>query len=71
MGIENGQHWVLDVTFGEDRSRVREQHAPRNLALLCRIALDLLRTDTSLRVSLKDKRQAAWDNVYRARLLRA
>lgn len=69
--IENGQHWVLDVTFGEDRSRVRERNAARNLALLRRIALDLLRADTSLRASLKGKRKtAAWDDTYMASLLR-
>ena len=68
--IENGQHWVLDITFGEDRSRVRERNAARNLALLRRIALDLLRADASLRASLKGKRKtAAWDNAYMARLL--
>jgi predicted transposase YbfD/YdcC len=69
--IENGQHWVLDVDFGEDRSRVRERCAARNLALLRRIALDLLRADTSLRASLKGKRKtAAWDDTFMARLLR-
>jgi predicted transposase YbfD/YdcC len=69
--VENGQHWVLDVTFGEDRSRVRERNAARNLALLRRIALDLLRADASLRASLKGRRKtAAWDDAYMARLLR-
>ena len=69
--IENGQHWVLDVDFGEDRSRVRDRNAARNLAVLRRIALDLLRTDTSLRASLKGKRKtAAWDDAFMARLLR-
>ena len=69
--IENGQHWVLDVDFGEDRSRVRERCAARNLALLRRIALDLLRADTSLKASLKGKRKtAAWDDAFMARLLR-
>ena len=68
--IENGQHWVLDVTFGEDRSRVRERTAARNLAILRRIALDLLRADTSTKASLKGKRKtAAWDDAYMARLL--
>ncbi|MGX9984626.1 ISAs1 family transposase [Methylobacterium fujisawaense] len=63
--IENGEHWVLDVTFGEDRSRVR------NLALLRRIALDLLRADASLKASLKGRRKtAAWDDAYIAGLLR-
>ena len=69
--IENGQHWVLDVTFGEDRSRVRERCAARNFAVLRRIALDLLRADASLKTSLKGKRKtAAWDDTYMARLLR-
>jgi predicted transposase YbfD/YdcC len=43
--IENGLHWVLDVTFREDASRVRERNATRNLALLRRIALNLARAD--------------------------
>lgn len=61
----------MDVTFGEDRSRVRERTAARNLAVLRRIALDLLRADTSLRASLKGKRKtAAWDEAYMARLLK-
>jgi predicted transposase YbfD/YdcC len=69
--IENSEHWVLDVTFGEDRSRVRERGAARNLALLRRIALDLLRADASLKASLKGRRKtAAWDDAYMARLLR-
>jgi predicted transposase YbfD/YdcC len=69
--IENGQHWVLDVDFGEDRSRVRERTAARNLAVLRRIALDLLRADASLKASLKGKRKtAAWNDAYMAMLLR-
>ncbi len=69
--IENGQHWVLDVTFGEDHSRVREQNAARNLGILRRLALNLPRADTSLKASLKGKRKtAAWDDIYMARPLR-
>jgi predicted transposase YbfD/YdcC len=41
--IENELHWVLDVTMGEDASRVRRAHAPRNLATLRRSALNVLR----------------------------
>ena len=68
--IENGQHWVLDMDFGEDRSRVRERTAARNLAVLRRIALDLLRANT-MKGSLKGKRKkAAWDDDYMAKLLR-
>jgi predicted transposase YbfD/YdcC len=68
--IENGPHWVLDVGFREDASRVRERNAARNLALLRRIALNLARADTSLKASLKGKRKyAAWDNDFMATLI--
>ena len=69
--MENGLHWVLDVTFREDASRVRERNATRNLALLRKIALNLARADTSLRASLKGKREyAGWDDAFMATLLR-
>jgi predicted transposase YbfD/YdcC len=68
--IENGLHWVLDVTFREDASRVRDRNAARNLALLRRIALNLARAETSLKASLKGKRKyAAWDNDFMAMLI--
>jgi predicted transposase YbfD/YdcC len=69
--IENGLHWVLDVGFNEDASRVRERTAARNLALLRRIALNLARADTTLKASLKGKRKsAAWDNAFMATLIK-
>jgi predicted transposase YbfD/YdcC len=68
--IENGLHWVLDVGFREDASRVRERNAARNLALLRRIALNLARADTSLKASLKGKRKyAGWDDTFMAALI--
>jgi predicted transposase YbfD/YdcC len=68
--VENGLHWVLDVTFREDASRVRERNAARNLALLRRIALNLARADTSLKASLKGKRKyAGWDDAFMATLM--
>ena len=68
--VENGLHWVLDVGFGEDASRVRERNAARNLALLRRIALNLARADTTLRASLKAKRKhAGWDDAFMATLI--
>jgi predicted transposase YbfD/YdcC len=70
-GIENGLHWVLDVGFNEDASRVRERTAARNLALLRKIALNLVRADTTLKASLKGKRKsAAWDNSFMATLIK-
>jgi predicted transposase YbfD/YdcC len=68
--VENGLHWVLDVTFREDASRVRERNAARNLALLRRIALNLARADHTRSASLRRKRkQAACDDIYMARLI--
>jgi predicted transposase YbfD/YdcC len=68
--IENGLHWVLDVGFHEDASRVRERTAARNLALLRRIALNLARADTSLKASLKGRRKyAGWDDTFMATLI--
>jgi predicted transposase YbfD/YdcC len=68
--IENALHWVLNVAFREDASRVRKDHAPRNLALIRRLALNLLKRNTSFKVGIKVKRlRAGWDNVYLLRLL--
>ena len=67
---ENGLHWVLDVGFREDASRIRDRNAARNLALLRRIALNLVRADTTLNASLKGKRKyAGWDDAFMARLI--
>jgi predicted transposase YbfD/YdcC len=68
--VENGLHWVLDVTFREDASRVRERTAARNLALLRKIALNLARADGTLKASLKGKRKyAGWDDAFMATLI--
>jgi predicted transposase YbfD/YdcC len=63
--IENSLHWVLDVAFHEDQSRVRVGHAPENFAIIRHLALNLLRQDTSRRVGLANKRfRAALDTSY-------
>jgi predicted transposase YbfD/YdcC len=68
--VENGLHWVLDVTFREDASRVRERNAARNLALLRKIALNLARADGTLKASLRGKRKyAGWDDTFMATLI--
>ena len=67
--IENGLHWVLDTDFGEDLSRVRDRNAAANLAVLRRIALNLVRADPSPG-SLKGKRKrAAWDDGFMQRVV--
>jgi hypothetical protein len=55
-------HWVLDVVFHEDQSRVRKDHAPENLAVIRRIALNLLRNEKTAKGGIQAKRlQCAWD----------
>jgi predicted transposase YbfD/YdcC len=68
-GIENGQHWCLDVLFGEDRCRTRQDNAAVNLAWLRKMALSLFRHDASKgSIPTKQLRAAASDD-YRHRLL--
>jgi hypothetical protein len=63
-------HWVLDIVFAEDDSRVRKGNGAPNLAVLRHIALNLLRQETALRVGVKAKRlRAGWDNDYLLRVL--
>jgi predicted transposase YbfD/YdcC len=63
-GIENRLHWVLDVHFAEDRNRSRRDNAPENLAILRRLALNILRTHPD-RASLRRKiKRAGWDNAF-------
>jgi predicted transposase YbfD/YdcC len=69
-GIENCVHWVLDVAFREDDSRVRLGHGPENFAVLRHIALNLLRQDTSTNLGIHNKRlKAGWDDAYLATLV--
>jgi hypothetical protein len=68
--IENGLHWVLDVTFREDDSRVRDRTAARNLAILRKIAINLMGRDRTPRISMRARRkQAAWNDDYMLSLL--
>jgi len=69
-GVENALHWVLDVTFREDDSRVRDRTAARNFALVRKIALNLVAWDKSSQVSLRGRRKkAAWNNGYMLQII--
>jgi predicted transposase YbfD/YdcC len=67
--IENCLHWVLDVTFQEDTSRVRDQHARHHLALLRKIASNLIQHSTTIGSVRRRRKQAAWNNDFVAQLL--
>ena len=69
-GIGNSLHWVLDIAFREDESRIRTGHAAHNMALLRRLALNLLRRDRQARGGLAARRKrAGWDHRYLRELL--
>jgi predicted transposase YbfD/YdcC len=64
-GIENSLHWVLDISFREDESRLRKDHGPENLALLRRLAASLVHNEGTSKGGVACKRkQAGWDNGY-------
>ena len=63
--IENQVHWTLDVTFHEDKCRIRSGHSPRNFAILRRMALNALNQEKTLQRSLRQKiKQASMNNDY-------
>lgn len=69
-GVENKVHWVMDVCFQEDQSRARTGYAAENLATLRRLALNLLKKDTTKKRGIRGKQlSAAWDHAYLLRLL--
>jgi predicted transposase YbfD/YdcC len=69
-GIENRLHWVLDIAFYEDHSRVRKDHAPQNFAVLRHMALNLLKQEHSVKAGIKAKRlKCGWDTAYLLQVL--
>ena len=68
--IENKLHWVLDVALKEDRSRVRKDQSPENLAVLRHIALNLLKQEKTAKGGIHAKQlQAAWNQDYLLKVL--
>lgn len=69
-GIENGLHWVLDVAFDEDRSRVRLKNAQATWVALRHLATNLLKQDKTIKAGIEAKRlRAGWDRAYLLKLL--
>lgn len=70
--IENNLHWMLDVAFGEDASRIHKEHAPQNMAVMRHMALNLLQHDQTCTGSVRTKRLCAgWNDAYLEVLLTA
>lgn len=67
--IENGLHWVLDVVFREDRSRIRAKNAGANLALIRRVAVSLLRRAPGKGSGVTKRLKAGWDDDYLLQVL--
>jgi|tagenome__1003787_1003787.scaffolds.fasta_scaffold20624524_1 predicted transposase YbfD/YdcC len=69
-GVENKLHWVMDVCFGEDKSRARTGYAAENLATLRRLALNVLKKENTKKRGIRGKQlNAGWDHAYLLRLL--
>ena len=70
-GIENSLHWVLDVNFGEDNSRIRNVNADENFSIIRRVALNLIKLDDTKKASQRSKRKmASWNTDFLEVLLK-
>lgn len=68
--VENKLHWTLDVAFSEDTSRKRTGNAAQNYSILLKIALNLLKNESSKKLSIKSKRlEAGWNESYLLKIL--
>jgi predicted transposase YbfD/YdcC len=67
--IENSLHWVLDVTFGEDQSRLRTGHGARNMAVVRHFAINLVRTAKHKQSIRLRRKRAGWDPDFLADVL--
>jgi len=64
-GMENNLHWVLDYAFDEDSQRTRMGNSAANMSIIQHISLNLLKSESTAKVGVKNKRlKAGWDNQY-------
>lgn len=69
-GIENSLHWVMDVTFREDESRIHKDHGGENVSWLRRLATSLIKRDTTIKDSIRSKRvRAGYDVEFLKQML--
>ena len=69
-GIENNLHWVLDYAFDEDSQRTRMGNSAANMSIIRHISLNLLKSESTAKVGIKNKRlKAGWDNEYLLKVL--
>lgn len=68
--VENKLHWVLDVNFQEDLSRIRTGHADENFSIIRRVALNIIKLDSSAKASQRSKRKmASWNDEFLEKVL--
>lgn len=67
--IENALHWILDVVFKDDQSRLRKGHGAHNMAIVRHFALNLVRAVNDKRPLKRRRKMAAWDTNYLASVL--
>lgn len=68
-GIENHLHWQLDISFGEDQSRIQERHAAENFGLLRKLALSLLKRNPTKKSIARKRKAAALDTDFLEEIL--